>query len=386
MTPSKKFHSALIPDSRLLQGLLGLRGIAACAVVLCHICLFTGIKVPAGFNFIERDFGYGAQLFFVLSAFSLMYSTEHTMHRQDWVREYLIKRFFRITPLFYLVLAFMIAAKSINSELPSIVNILLNAFFVFGFFPDSKFGLVWGGWTIGVEMIFYVLFPVLLVVIKTKKQALIFLMIALIISYVARVELHTQYFNVVANPHPKLDWNYYSFVPNLYFFAVGIYAYRIKQELVNASKVFWIVIRLVAMMTLGILLLSEVGRLLENSGRLDLIVWAFGFGALCVWQSAKPSFWSANRYFEYLGERSYSIYLLHPVIIYFSKSYIESLYMSFQYSIGAYAYFICAVFVLIIVLAISEITYRVIEIPGIRLGREIIRDLCTRENSATNLL
>ena len=372
MTQSNRFHSALIPDSRLLQGLLGLRGIAACAVVLCHICFFTGIKVPAGFNFIERDFGYGAQLFFVLSAFSLMHSTEHTMHRQDWVREYLIKRLFRIAPLFYLVLAFMIVAKSVTSGLPSISNIILNVCFVFGFLPDPKFGLVWGGWTIGVEMIFYVLFPVFLVVSKTKNQALIFLMIALVISYVARVELHAQYFNVIANPHPKLDWNYYSFVPNLYFFAVGIYAYRIKQGLVNASRVLWIVIPIVALITLGTLLLTEVGRLLENPGRLDLIVWALGFGALCVWQSAKPSFWSANRLFEYWGERSYSIYLLHPVIIYFSKSYIESLYLSFQYSIGAYAYFICAALVLLVVLACSEVTYRVIEISGIRLGRKMI--------------
>lgn len=36
MTGGGSFHSRTIPDSRLLQGILGLRGIAALAIVLFH--------------------------------------------------------------------------------------------------------------------------------------------------------------------------------------------------------------------------------------------------------------------------------------------------------------------------------------------------------------
>jgi peptidoglycan/LPS O-acetylase OafA/YrhL len=372
MIKTEKFHSATISDSKLLQGILGLRGIAASAVVLTHICFFTGIKVPEGFHFIERDFGYGAQLFFVLSAFSLMYSTEHTTHRPDWVREYLIKRFFRIAPLFYIMLVVMLTllASLAFQSLPSISIIFLNVFFMFGFFQDPTIGVVWAGWTIGVEMIFYVLFPVLLMLIKTKNEALIFMLLAVLISYVSGVELHSQYLNAV--PRTKMDWSYYTFLPNLYFFAVGIYAYRFEQTLVKSSKTLHVVIPLAATITIGVMLFTEVGKPLRNAGELDLFIWAFGFGALCVWQRAKPSFWSANKYLEYLGERSFSIYLLHPLIIYFSKSYIVSLYSKLEPSVGAYAFFVCAFVVMVEVLIMAEITYRAIEVPGIKLGRKVI--------------
>ena len=173
MLKAKKFHSEIIPDARLLQGILGLRGIAASAVVLFHLSILADIRVPTGFYFIERDFGAGPFLFFVLSAFSLMYSTEHTMHRPDWAREYLVKRFFRIAPLFYSVLALMVAlmvrhAIMSNSALPAVSTVFLNITFLFGFFPELEVSLVQAGWTIGVEMIFYVLFPVLLMAIRTR--------------------------------------------------------------------------------------------------------------------------------------------------------------------------------------------------------------------------
>lgn len=192
MNKSADFHSATIPDSSLLRGILGLRGLAALAVVLFHIRHLTGINIPEGLLFIERDFGYGAQLFFVISAFSLMHSTEHTMLRPDWIRDYLIKRFFRIAPLFYTMLVgmliiIMVHAVRTDSLFPvSIFTVFLNVFFAFGFFPNPEVGLVMGGWTIGAEMIFYVLFPVILIMVKNSRQALALLLLVTSISYAAR--------------------------------------------------------------------------------------------------------------------------------------------------------------------------------------------------------
>lgn len=371
MIKIEKFHSAIIPDSRLLQGILGLRGIAAFAVVLFHLHHMTGIPIPEGFDFIKRDFGYGAQLFFVLSAFSLMCSTEHTMNRPDWVREYLIKRLFRIAPLFYAMLAFELAMFALNvfTPFPSITNIFSNVFFVFGLINNPDVGLVWAGWTIGVEMIFYVLFPVLLMVVKTKNEALILMILAVLISYVSRVELQVQYLNT--EPKSQFDWSAFAFASNLFFFAVGIYAYKFERALVKSGKSLHVLIPLAAVITIGVLLLTEVDRSLINVGRIDLIVWALGFGALCVWQSVKPSLWSANRFFEYLGERSYSIYLLHPMILLFSRQYIVNLYSRMETSVGAYAYFVCALVVMSMVLIMTEVTYRAIEVPGIKLGRKL---------------
>ena len=308
-------------------------------------------------------------MFFALSAFSLMYSTEYTMHRPDWAREYLIKRFFRIAPLFYTILAFMLAlivrhAVLSDSALPGISTILINVFFVFGFFPDPGIGFVQAGWTVGVEMIFYVLFPVLLMTIKTKREALIFMLASVLISYASRVELHNLYLNTL--PHSKWDWSYFAFLPNLFFFAAGIYAYRFEQSRKLLGKPLHVLVPLVAVLAVVLLLQIGPGKTLINLGPFDLLIRAFGFAALCVWQSTRPSLWSANRFFEYLGERSFSIYLLHPLVIYFSTGWIVSLYAKLESGMGAYAYFVCAALVM------AEITYRLIEVPGIKLGRKVI--------------
>ena len=36
-----------------------------------------------------------------------------------------------------------------------------SVLFVFNFFPGSEAGIVWASWTIGVEMVFYLVFPLL---------------------------------------------------------------------------------------------------------------------------------------------------------------------------------------------------------------------------------
>ncbi len=375
MIKAKQFHSEIISDARLLQGLLGLRGIAAFAIVLYHLRHLTGIQLPLGFYFIESDFAHGVHLFFVLSAFSLMYSTEHTIHRPAWVREYLLKRFFRIAPLFYTILACMVTWKIghafiSDSAPPNISTILVNLFFVFGFFPEPGIGFVQGGWTVGVEMIFYVLFPVLLMTIKTKKEALIFMLVAVLISYSSRIDLHNLYLST--GPISKWDWSYFAFLPNLFFFAAGIYAYRFEQSWKLLGKPLHVLLPLAAVLAISLSLHFEPGKTLINFGPFSSIIIAFGFGALCVWQSAKPNWLFANRTFEFLGERSFSIYLLHPVVIYFSKSWVVNLYAKLESGMGAYAYFVCAALVMVEVLVMAEITYRAIEVPGIKLGRKLI--------------
>ena len=365
---SHSFKSATIPGNRLLPGIHGLRGLAALAVVFFHVAELSGIATPVGFAFIHRDFKYGAHLFFVLSAFSLMYSTERNTHRPGWVSEYFIKRFFRIAPLFYCMLLFLILRQWLaGGTVVDFRTILLNITFAFGFVPSS--GLVWGGWTIGVEMIFYVIFPVLLLTIKTSRQALVLMILLSLVSYFARYQLNAEYLRT--DPKPRWDWSYFSFISNLYFFAAGIFAYRFGKEL-KEGIILNVAIPWGACIVLALLLFTELDKGLRKGGRPDLLIWAVGFTALCIWQSLRPCVWIGSKVLEYVGERSYSVYLLHPVIVFFFKKWIVGGYASLLPYIGKYAYFICAFLVLMIVLAVSELTYRFIEVPGIKLGRRYI--------------
>lgn len=360
-----EFNSNLVQKERLLPGIHGLRGIAALAVVLYHLIHIADIKPPVMFDFIGRDFGFSVHLFFILSAYSLMYSTESKVSQPNWLTDYFIKRFFRIAPLFYLMIIFFVVVFGYHN----VNNIILNLTFTFGFAPPT--GFVWGGWSVGVEMIFYAIFPVLLLLIRTHRAALIFLVVSIVVSCILRSVLHSQYLS--ADPTARYDWSYFSFASNMCFFAMGMYAYQLSKFYKADTKLIRIFVPTVAIAIISALLFSELGKYLYNSGRFDIIFWGIGLSALCVWQGALPSVLVGNKFFEYLGERSFSIYLLHPVVIFYSKNQLGRAYQLLESYIGLSAYFVCAALLISSILIFAEFTYRFVEVPGIKVGRKLIK-------------
>jgi hypothetical protein len=139
-----EFKSAIVQNDRLLPGIHGLRGLAALAVALYHLNHLAGVAPPDYCKFIGRDFGFSVHLFYIVSAFSLTYSTGPRTGHPNWIPEYFIKRFFRIAPLFYLITAFEIVRQAAAGKIiTDFKTILLNVTFTFGFVPFS--GMVWGG-------------------------------------------------------------------------------------------------------------------------------------------------------------------------------------------------------------------------------------------------
>jgi peptidoglycan/LPS O-acetylase OafA/YrhL len=368
-TQASSYRSEIIPQGRLLPGILGLRGIAALAVVLFHLIHLANISAPDAFSFIAADFGKGVHLFFVLSAFSLMHSTEYTMHRPRWVSDYFIKRFFRIAPLYYCIMAGMILwPVMINGRWSlDFEALVLNITFTFGLVPWK--GIVWAGWSVGVEMLFYAVFPILLMTVRTRVGTMVLLAISILITYAARSALNAHYEHTVSLY--RYNWAYFSFAANLCFFAMGMYAFRAVHTIDRDSAVMRWFIPVAGASLIACLLLTEIGRPLRLLWKADLIVWGLAFAALSIWQSTRPNRWSANWLFEYLGERSYSIYLLHPVVIVLLKSPVQVVYAMLTPYLGAYAYFACAALILLPLLTLSEVSYRMVELPFIRLGQRI---------------
>lgn len=374
------FRFATIQQDRLLPGIHGLRGIAALAVVLFHLVHLANITVPIPFSFIAADFGKGVHLFFVLSAFSLMYSTQDTMHRSTWASEYFVKRFFRIAPLYYFILLCMVLWPLIKwgTIAVSFDALLLNITFMFGLAPWS--GIVWAGWTVGVEMLFYAILPVLLLTVRTTSATIVVVVASVIITYAARSTLHTHY--EMSVKQYGYNWANFSFAANLCFFAMGMYAFRLARQVSKTSALMRWYIPALSIVLLGALMLADRGHpLMAWKG--DPFLWGVGLAALCFWQSVCPSRWCANRFFEYVGERSYSVYLLHPIVIVLLKTPIRDLYDFLAPQIGSYAYFLCAPMVLLPLLLLSEVAYRMIEIPGIRFGQNLNSRIRARAVSAT---
>lgn len=120
------------------------------------------------------------------------------------------------------------------------------------------------------------------------------------------------------------------------------------------------------------LMFLDLRKFLKNDGRWDIVAWGLSLAALCIWQSLRPSFAIANKPFEYLGEQSFSIYLIHPTPITFLKDYLIRSYDALLPHLGTYAFFVCAALIIGTTLIFAEFTYKFIEVPGIRLGRQLI--------------
>jgi peptidoglycan/LPS O-acetylase OafA/YrhL len=108
-----------------------------------------------------------------------------------------IKRFFKIAPLFYFVMVFEIGRQAFyGGAAVGSSRIVLNLAFTFEFIPFA--GIVCGDGSVGVEMIFYAIFPVLLLTIRTHRSALIFLIISIAVSCYIRTALHHQHINCLS--------------------------------------------------------------------------------------------------------------------------------------------------------------------------------------------
>ncbi|RYG39732.1 MAG: hypothetical protein EOO01_28930 [Chitinophagaceae bacterium] len=187
-----------------------LRGLAALMVLVCHsLQVDPSLEVPSSLANKFEACKYGVQLFFVISGFTIFYS----LHNSDSnTTNFFIRRFFRIAPLYFVAVIFYGWLYDI-----SFTGIFLNLFFLHGFSPEYINRVVPGGWSIGVEMVFYCMVPFLFKKIPDFGKALMFFLITLIFSFV----IFYAYRRLVPST-PFLESFVYFWLPNqLPIFALG---------------------------------------------------------------------------------------------------------------------------------------------------------------------
>ncbi|MBK7541380.1 MAG: acyltransferase [Candidatus Competibacteraceae bacterium] len=373
-----------IPEnSDRLSGIHGLRAIAALTVVVFHVQGIHQLAIPPSFSIIKTHFGLGVQLFFVLSAFSLFFSTQHRVGRPHWIQDYSIRRFFRIAPLFYIMLVvwFLMAWFKFNQRVP-LYDLLLNFSFLFNLVPGRHDSIVWAGWTIGVEMLFYAVLPVLLVYVRTIRLALILVLIGAAVSLASRMAYDSSGLPLLQG------YGHHAFLTQFGIFCGGVLSYflywrRATYRFLSENPALYDALS-VCGLGLMILLLASPTESLILFGRTDILVWGIAFALLAGGQASRPWPVFANRSLFFAGERSFSIYLLHPFIIYELGPVYSKIY-SILGSRAGIAFICCVLATFIVLLPASAITYRLIEAPGMDIGRWLIsrnRDLNGR-NSMT---
>jgi peptidoglycan/LPS O-acetylase OafA/YrhL len=160
-----------------LQFLQTLRAFAALLVVYHHSRgLLAGVLglQPENLPF-SREGSIGVQIFFIISGFIMVITTKNlpsTNHYLSNSYHFLIKRFFRIFPL-YFILTFVWTVTS-GKILQFFSNYLYLDFLKSIFFiPYSQFPILLVGWTLNFEMFFYLMFGLSLLNLKLRYYILL---------------------------------------------------------------------------------------------------------------------------------------------------------------------------------------------------------------------
>lgn len=331
-----------------------LRGFASLYVVLFHMVRVPSFKltVPDWAYKIVHNGGTGVTLFFVISAFTLCYTLHGKKNDDNYISKFYIRRFFRIAPLYYTWLVIMITWNGLRDKL----GLLLYAGFLYNFFPYRQEGIVWASWTLGVEMVFYFLFPFVFYYIKSLSGAIFFLVLSFILMY-----MHYKWSSGIAGYKVSL-----SLLHQLPVFAIGILLYFVYRE---GDIQLWPKRKGVYFLIIGIVGFFALPYIKQYLGILFIYtmsgIYAFIFLGVAIF----PIKIFVNRITIFLGIISYSLYLNHPRLVFYLGGAYEKIASVFNPAISLLLSFLITVIPLII---LSYLTYKLIERPGILLGKRVI--------------
>jgi peptidoglycan/LPS O-acetylase OafA/YrhL len=353
-----------------LDGVEALRAVAALMIVLHHLVLLPSpnLALPAGLGVIKDWFGMGVPLFYALSGFVLAHGYLGRLGSSESVRRFYVRRLFRIAPLFYFMLVVWLLASQWKwgSFRSSLSDIFLNVLFVFGLVPGKHESIVWAGWSIGVEMLFYAVFPLIAAVVATRTAG--------VLAWIVAVFVGSACFDALTAMNVG-SFAYMNLVTHLPNFLIGVLAFLVWRDLgFRTGRLAGFLLLVAAFALAGLLAYSSGFRegLAQVKGiRLDLYAWGLAFMALtlsvCVW----PNRLIVNRVSTYLGRISFSLYLWHPLLIVLLLDVIGALRARLQGDGLILA--ACTATVLTVLVAVSSLSYRFIELPGMNYGKRLTR-------------
>ena len=302
-----------------------LRFFAAFSVMMVHLPIF--------------EFGiWGVDIFFVISGFIMMYVTENNE------KFFLLKRIFRIVPLYWLltlgvfVLAIFVP-EVLNNTTANVDHLIKSLFFIpFDKNGTGHFPILFLGWTLNFEVIFYFLFALSLVIFKENRMIAcsIFIIIFLV-------------FNKVLS---EKNFIFETYANDIFIeFIFGMLLFLIWKKFNNklfinlSSHLICLTLLFVAVFILNYY---------DFSRSISYGVPSF---ILAIYFLFFLNHLKFPKILVSLGDASYCIYLLHPYIIQFFYKILK---------INEYNIIIESIFTMIIsviVFVFSLLIYRYIEFP-----------------------
>jgi len=327
-----------------------LRGYAILMVLIDHFAIYFNSLYDNYFYNLSMLGRYGVVLFFIVSAYTLTMSLEYRKNNNEYkiYSKYFLRRFFRIAPLYYLILMYCYLflryvgiENSIVSDI-SFGNILAHLLFIDQIFPKYINSILGVEWTISVEFAFYALLP--FIAFWTYKKLGYLFFVSLILSIL--VMAFRKYYYVDG------WWLHYTILEWFYVFVGGIVLYKIdlSQKIIKNSKY------LIFIILANIVIMSLVHLPFQHYYMFFTLIIFFIYIKYCYQENLY------NKIISFIGKISFSIYLIHYVVLRYFKEYFEQSWINLFYS-------------LLLIFIISVFTYFTIERNGIKLGKMIIEKI-----------
>ncbi|AJI88426.1 acyltransferase family protein [Yersinia rochesterensis] len=352
-----------------LDSIQVLRGVAALLVVLFHFRHFVNDVYPLK-DLGDRLFLFGeagVDLFFIISGFIIVYSSKN--REKNTFSEFAIKRFFRLYPIYFVVLTFYLI--SYGDEVFTISNIIKSYLLIPIDFNGKGpwFGLstIYTAWTLSYEAYFYIIFSIAIFV-NHKYRALVCAVAILLIMVISQLHLYDTLFldPITAKKDNQGVLYNLSFVssPLIIDFILGMflaYLYDYYDKKCGYHNIY----NFIAFSSMAIALIFMIS---SKTGSVGPTSW--GWCSFLIVASMLVLTKNLNltypRFLISIGEMSYSIYINHVVVKKVSFAYIGS----FGLFTGKDGFFI--LFSLVVVtLCISYFTYTFIEKPSVKLGHKL---------------
>jgi peptidoglycan/LPS O-acetylase OafA/YrhL len=288
-----------------IRPLTGIRGAAAFTVMLYHYATFPPFA-DLHWSYLHKGY-LCVDLFFVLSGFvlALRYG-ERFRHTPSWATygAFLRARAARLYPAYLVLLALYYGKWTANiagtNEPYALHEVLANLLFVqsWGVIPARS--IIGDSWSVSVEIIAYLLLPLLLIVALEKAtRAAVILALAAIgtLIFIANVG------HGVNGPLDEIG--VYAPLRCLADFSLGLVAFRATQ-IAACQKV----LSKAAMPGIALILLATA-LIIDRTD--VLIVLVLPVMVACLSYDGKiNALLFGNKVIHQLGEISYSLYLLHP--------------------------------------------------------------------------
>jgi peptidoglycan/LPS O-acetylase OafA/YrhL len=364
-----------------LNNLTSIRGIGAVMVVIVHSNLFLFPLCPAGKTFFFKNAYILVDVFFVMSGFVI--SHVYNAKFSDGMglapfKKYMGARFARVYPIYFFTTFWAFAAALLiikySAYLPPLFATLFNVRALPAtllLIQDLHLYLVaplnTPAWSLSAEWWMYLIFPVLVpLFLSLKTRGKIITAVLLLVAYVAMYYLLGPIARPLTSGNPSLDLiSDFGFLRCAAGFLSGMLFYEFYRSNTghNLLKNDWVFILCLA----SIFLIMHFNvNILFAFALLPVLILAASYNDTYMSKifNIKPLL--------YLGEWSFSIYMIHipilfTVYVYMCKRHptffiTYSNYMSSRFSYSR-AWLVCLMWVGITI-AVSAFTYNYIEVPA----------------------